>query len=688
MPEFSMQCPHCKSQIGNIPAEKEGQIIICMECGKTVQATSAAASPAPDADEIKIANRDDIILGDKVSDSEMDGFESFEAPEEEEVIEEAELIRDRFPWRTSKFMGIVCDILFLLVAIELAFCAYTIYQAQTQKINELPARFAEEQKNLENTRKSAQNRLEATRKKIKEQVIADENEKAVFHNKKLMAEADKIKNTKIEFPAKIDPEQKPILKENPYLFFLNALQKYSAVKEENRNAAVNELIQHLKNVLEEIKSQRKYDRVAVVEEIIEPFLNAKIDLSEVSTAAKAVIQFEKDEKLRIEQEAKDKIRREKERLAEIERRRREALVKFANYKNQINSLTKQLHVMEDQFDLAELRPIVARTYFSKIFLEKSRNPDGSLITPEQLLKLVSGMTDTELSTENAKKLCTERFNAIEKEILNKFPETKERAAAEKLAKERFPEIKRGQNVVVVYLQGNAKYSYKGPFIQANEQGVRVGSRTFPWNRLDPECRKKLDPQTRKNAIDQAIKVRMNVLRTKQERGRNILREQALKDLFQSGIVMQGKEILSSGAFVRKMYPAVQKLYNVRSATERVLLQMYPFMQTPLRAEEKLFVAGLQEEFGLKNHSNIGKAMQLYEKAASKCIEAQVRLGDIYSAPRDSIRGIEPNRNKALRYYRMAEKQKNEYAQKRIKALTARRPAPAKKNNTKQNNKKK
>lgn len=668
MPEFSMQCPHCNSQINNIPEDKEGQIITCMECGKTVQAISAANTSGNE--QTPTIKADDIILGDKVSDSEMDGFEAFEAPLEEEEIIEAELIRDKFPWRTSKFMGLVCDILFLIVACEIAVCAYLIYQTQTQTVDHLPREFAQKRKDLQAAKKEAENNLEATRKKIREQVKADEKAEAVFHTKQLMAASEKLQKIELNFPSKIDPEQKPFLKENPYLFFWEALKTYSLVDDDTKRAAIADFILHLKNILESIKEQRKYDRVAVVEEVIEPFLKSNIDLSEVSLAAKAVIQFEKDEKIRIAQEAKDKIRREKERIAAMERQRKEALEKFANHKSQLAKLTGQLYVLEDKFDLPNLHPVNARTLLSRMFLEKSRNPDGSIASLEQLLNYAGTFTDIKCSRADAKKACAAEFNKIEQQLLRKFSEKEEREKAVKFAEERYPAIKRGENVLVVYKEGYAKYSYKGQFIYADEKGVKVGGRTFRWNNLEKECRKKLDPQARKEAIELLIKNRLIGFRRNLERERTKLRNDALKIMFQSGILMAGTDIHSSESYIRMIYPMVKELYQVRKNLEQVLTLMYPFMSRPVKAEEKNFISGLQEEFGLRGHSNIGKAILLYEKAALVCVEAQVRLGDIYSAPKNSIRGIDRNLRKALRYYRIAEKKNNEYAKKRIQKLTA------------------
>lgn len=684
MPEFSMQCPHCNSKIENIPEEKEGQIITCMECGKTVQAVSG--TPPANSETVPVKPANDIILGDKVSDSEMDGFESFEPPEEEEEIIEAELIRDRFPWRTAKFMGIVCDVLFLAVACEIAVCAYLIYQAQLRKTDDLPKSFAQKRLELKSAHKKAQDQLDMTRKKIQAQIKADEKEEAVFHTKQLLAATEQLQKVKINFPAKIDPAQKPFLKENPYLFFLDALKTYSLVDNDTRLASIAELTQRLKNTLEEIKEQQKYDRVAVVEEIIEPFLKEKIDLSEVSLAAKAVIQFEKDEKIRKEQEARDKIRREKERIAAIERKRQEALKNFADGKNQLHLLTKQLYAIEDKLDFADLHPGNARTLFSNIFLEKCRNANGSAASLEQMLNHAAKFTDIDCSREDAETMCKKRFNEIEKQVLQKFSAKDVRAKAEKTAEERYPAIKRGQNVLVVYLEGNARYSFRGPFIHSDERGIKVGGRTFPWNKLETECRKKLDPQERKKAINTVINNSLIALRNNQERERNRLREDALRQMFQSGVVMMNKEIHSTASFFKMMYPTVIELCKIRKELERTLTQMYPVTQRAVKREDKNFVSGLQEEFGLKDHSNIGKAIQFYEKAAQKCVEAQVRLGDIYSAPRNSIRGIDPNRRKALRYYRMAAKSNNEYAKKRIQSLTEK---PAAKNAKKQlKNKKK
>ena len=670
MPDFSMTCPHCNSPIENIPEEKEGQIIICMECGKTVQAVSSSApAPAGRVDQ-------DIILGDKVSDSDMEGFESFETPEEEEEIVEAELIRIRVPWRTSKFMGIVCDVLFLVVAIELALCVYLIYQAQVRKSEDLPQKFAAERKTMQAARKTAMDNLTKTRKSIREQIKADEKEEAVFHTKLLLAETEKIQKVKIPFPEKVDPEKKPYLQENPYLFFLTALKNYTLVEEDIRRSAVMELTQHLKNVLEEIKEQRKYDRVAIIEELIEPFQKGGVDLSEVAIAAKAVIQFEKDEKIRLEQEAKDKVRREKERLAEMERKRQEALEKLANYKDQLVVASSQMYLVEDKFDFTSLRPHAAQNLFAQVCIENSRNADGSLVPVDVLLKHIAKVSNVTLSRKDAEKLCAERFKTIDQAVESKYPGAEERAAAQQKAIELFPEIKRGETVTVVYLDGKSKYSYRGAFARADKNGVIVNGRTFTWKRLDAECRKKLDPTAREQARADYVKSRMAQLEKKQAAERDRLRKIALAELFRSGVVMSGSEVYSTESFIRSIYPMVRELNDARRELENILTEMYPVIRSAKQPAAKAFVTGLQTEFGLKEHTNTGKALQYYESAVKqKSLEAMLRLGDMYSAPRGTTRGIEQNYNRAIQYYTMAAKMNNEYAKTRIRDLEqAMRPA--------------
>ena len=680
MPEFSMTCPHGNSPIENIPEEKEGQIIICMECGKTVQAVSSSA-PA----QTRTVDQD-IILGDKVSDSDMEGFESFETPEEEEEIVEAELIRNRIPWRTAKFMGIVCDILFLVVAVELAICAYLIYQAQMHKSEDLPQKFAAERKNMQAARKSVMDELTKTRKTIREQIKVDEKEESVFHTKLLLAEAEKIQKIKIQFPEKVDPEKKPYLQENPYLFFLEALKHYTLVEEDIRRSAVLELTQHLKNVLEEIKEQRKYERVAVVEELIEPFQKGGVDLSEVAIAAKAVIQFEKDEKIRLEQEEKDKERREKERLAEMERKRQEALEKLANYKDQLIVASSQLYLAEDKFDFTTLRPHAAQELFARVCIEKGRNADGSTVPVEVLLKHIAKTSNVTLSRKEAEQLCADRFKAVDQVVEGKYPVAAERAAAEKKAVELYPEIKRGENVIVVYLDGRAKYSYRGAFVRADKDGVIVNGRTFTWNRLDAECRKKLDPAGREQARAAYVKSRLEQLQRKQDAERDRLRQIALEELFRSGIVMSGSEVHSTESFIRSIYSSVRDLNDARRELEGILVEMYPVYRSAKQPAAKAFVTGLQTEFGLKEHTNTGKALQYYESAVKqKSLEAMLRLGDMYSAPRGTTRGIEQNYKRAIQYYTMAEKLNNEYAKTRIRELEqAMRPAK----NVRDKNKKK
>ncbi len=663
MPEFSMTCPHCNSPILNIPEEKDGQIILCMECGKTLQAVSSSA-PAE-----KRTVDEDILLGDKVSDSDMEGFESFEAPEEEEEIVEAELIRNRIPWRTSKFMGIVCDVLFLVVAVELAICAYLIYQAQMRKSEGLPQKFATERKNMQDARKSAMDQLTKARKTIREQIKADEKEESVFHTKLLLAETEKIQKIKIAFPEKIDPEKKPYLQENPYLFFLEALKHYTLVEEDIRRSAVMELTQHLKNVLEEIKEQRKYDRVAVVEELIEPFQKGGVDLSEVTIAAKAVIQFEKDEKIRLEQEEKDKVRREQERIAEQERKRQEALEKLANYKDQLIVASSQLYLAEDKFDFTYLRPHAAQELFARVCIENSRNADGSLVPVETLLKHIAKVSNVTLSRKEAEQICAERFKTIDQTVESKYPVAAERAVAQQKAAELYPEIRRGESVVVVYLDGKEKYSYRGAFARADQNGVVVNGRTFTWNRLDAECRKKLDPAGREQARADYVKSRLAQLQKKQENERDRLRKIALEELFRSGVVMSGSEVYSTESFIRSIYPAVRELNDARRELENILSEMYPVFRSAKQSAAKNFVAGLQTEFGLKEHTNTGKALQFYETAVKqKSLEAMLRLGDMYSAPRGTTRGIEQNIRRAIAYYRMAEKLNNEYAKTRIREL--------------------
>lgn len=662
MPDFSMPCPHCNSMIENIPEEQAGQIITCMECGKTVQALNPS-----DAVEVKKPAGDDIVLGDKVSDSDMEGFESFETPEEEEVIEEAELIRIRVPWRTSKFMGIVCDLLFLVAACELAFCAYLIYQAQIHKTDELPAKFAQERKEKQAARKTAQDKLVRTRKNIRDQILADEKEEAVFHKKTLLAAMEKVPQTNIKFPEKIDPAKKPFLEKNPFASYLDALKTCTLVDEDTRRSAVLELTQHLKNILDEIKEQRKYDRVAVVEEVIEPFMKSGIDLSEVSVAAKAVIQFEKDEKIRLEQEAKDKVRREKERIAALERRRQEALEKIANYKEQLVAAAQQLYACESKFDFISLRPHEAQTLFYRICLEKSRNANGTVVSVDTLLKHVAKVSNIKLSRDAAVKICTARFDAIDKGLPAKFSVAAERAAAEKRAVELYPEIKRGQQVQVLYKGGN----YRGAYVRADQDGVIVNGRKFAWERLEDECRKRLDPEVRKNVRAAYVKKRLEQLQSRQEQERARLRTVALRELFRAGVVMSGVDATSTAAFIQEIYPSVRELNDVRRELERILTVMYPVFRSPSKPAAKMFVSGLHAEFGLKEHSNMGKALQFYGRAVKlKSLEAMLRLGDIYSAPRNTVRGVEPNLQGALAYYRMAEKMNNEYAKTRVKELTA------------------
>ena len=80
--------------------------------------------------------------------------------------------------------------------------------------------------------------------------------------------------------------------------------------------------------------------------------------------------------------------------------------------------------------------------------------------------------------------------------------------------------------------------------------------------------------------------------------------------------------------------------------------------------KEMFAKGLQTEFGLKEHTNTGKALQFYETAVKqKSLEAMLRLGDMYSAPRGTTRGIEQNIRRAIAYYRRAEKLNNEYAKR-------------------------
>jgi TPR repeat protein len=104
--------------------------------------------------------------------------------------------------------------------------------------------------------------------------------------------------------------------------------------------------------------------------------------------------------------------------------------------------------------------------------------------------------------------------------------------------------------------------------------------------------------------------------------------------------------------------------------------MYPVFRSAKQPAAKNFVAGLQTEFGLKEHTNTGKALQFYETAVKqKSLEAMLRLGDMYSAPRGTTRGIEQNYNRAIQYYTMAAKMNNEYARTRIRELEqAMRPA--------------
>lgn len=773
MPEFNMPCPHCNAAI-TVREDQNGQIITCMECGKTVHAVKptessdssfflcscsecskvfrvpqekdgtempcpfckktvfvfpAALRPCPfckeetpveetvcsvcgkelppfAADPLEtpeVAERSEeekaaaqaAVLGEKVSDSDFDGFESFEKPEEPEEPEVAELIKIKVQWRSPSFMYIVAGVLFLILACEIAGAAVVFFQGQQTKA-ELPRKFNEEIRKLEQNKARARQSVDDTRKKINEQIRLDEAAEAVRYNEALMAEAAKLAETKLpyppipEAPAPVEnangenqqpapegeapqpapeaPKKEPFLKENPFQFYLDALKKYDRADEDTRMKAVGMLCARMKQILDEIKEERRFERVSVVQEAIAPFADAGYEVSEVNEAAELVLEFEQEEKERIEQAKKDAERRAREQKEAAKRQKIEAQKEFRSNQELLQDLHSNLKAVEDKLTFVDVRPAIMQAKISEVFFTKTTDPNGKIVPLKQLLDILSNDFEIKSSKAEAEKLLNERYEAIEAEIRKQFPEDTIRKNAEKEAAEKYPEIARGQRIPVTYIEGNARYHYTGQLIRVDEKSVVIGSRTFTWDKLDDDSRKRLHPQERKDAIAAHISAAIAKCNREQDMYREKRRNEEVNKLMVNGVLLDGLEVYSVSSFCEKMYPVARELHEVRAEIRKVLSQMYKYYLKPGSKGEKAFVEGLNEEFGVNNRSNIGKAIAFYKEAAKyKCTDAQVRLGDIYSAPRDAELGVEPNRREAMRYYRMAQ-EKSSYAKTKFREM--------------------